>query len=80
MATAKKAAAPSSGAAELKAFKAAVQNLKMTGRALAKLAKAKGNGKLRESSGLRAARIGMINTAASLAKAIPGVDPPPTIL
>jgi hypothetical protein len=76
MATKKKKAASSGGGAELKAFRAAVQNLKAAGSALARAAKS--DSKLRGSAGLRAAERTMLNTARAIAKSIPTPTTPPS--
>ena len=77
MATTKKKAALPNGAAELKAFRAAIQNLKSAGSALAKAART--NKQLRSTVGVRSAINSALNAAASIEKAIP-VFPPPTTL
>jgi hypothetical protein len=73
---AKKKAA-SSGAAELKAFRDAIQNLKETGSALAKAARS--NKKLRSTVGVRSALDRAQNVASSIAKSIPAGPPPTTV-
>ena len=64
-----KKAAPSNGAAELKAFRAAIQGLKATGSALAKAARS--NKSLRSNAGVRSAVASAQNAAAAVAKLIP---------
>ena len=70
-----KKGAPPSGAAELKAFRAAIQNLKVAGSALAKAAKA--NRKLGSTQAVRSALDNAQDVAARIAKAVP-VSPLPT--
>jgi hypothetical protein len=65
------------GAAELKAFGAAIRNLKTTGFALAKVAKI--NKHLRTKSGVRGAVHSALRTAAMIAKGIPAGPPGTTI-
>jgi hypothetical protein len=77
MATTNKKAAAPSGAAELKAFRAAIQNLKAAGSALAKTARA--NKKLRSTAGVRLAVDSAQNAAAAIAKLIPS-GPPTSIV
>jgi hypothetical protein len=72
---AKKTGTPSNGAAELKAFKGAIQNLKATGAELAKALL--GNPKMSSSVGVRSALDSMQNAAAALVKRLP-VGPVPT--
>ena len=72
-----KAPAVSNGAAELKEFRAAIQNLKAAGSALAKAVRA--NRKLGSSAGVRSALDRAQNAAAAIAKSIP-VDPPGTTI
>ena len=64
-----------SGAAELKAFKAAIQNLKATGSALANVAKK--NQDLRSDESVRKAVDNAQTVAADIAKKIP-LGPPHT--
>jgi hypothetical protein len=66
---------PPNGAAELKAFKAAIQSLKATGSALAKVAKK--NQSLRSNEGVRKAVDSAQTVAADIAKKIP-LGPPHT--
>jgi hypothetical protein len=73
---AKKRPVPS-GSAELKAFRAAIQNLKVTGSALAKVARS--NKALRTNPGVRAAVEKAQSVAAAIAKAIPTGSPTTTI-
>ena len=70
-----KKAAPPSGAAELKKFRAAIQNLKAAGSALAKAAKA--NRHLGSTQAVRSALDNAQDVAARIAKDVP-VGPLPT--
>lgn len=72
-------AAASSGAEELKAFKAAVQDLLKTGKALGRVARLKGNRKLMGSDALRNARFSLSDASSLILKLIPDGTPPPTI-
>jgi hypothetical protein len=72
---AKNAAAPSNGAAELKAFRDAIQNLKAAGAELARVVKKNKN--LSSSGGVRSALDSMQNASEAIVKRIP-VQPPPT--
>lgn len=67
----------SNGAAELRAFRAAIQNLKAAGSALAKAAKA--NPSLRSTAGMRSALDSAQNVAAAIAKSIPVAPPSTTV-
>jgi hypothetical protein len=74
--TAKRPAA-SDGAAELREFKAAIQNLRNTGMAMAKVARK--NTKMREKGALQAAVDKLQDTTERLVKAIPTTPPSTTV-